>query len=196
MAVDVFSRYYNVIDSRNDDQYLAIPVEPDGNCFYYSISYHLFEGNVSRQYEIRQAAAQYILSHPKMFEPFLDEKENIQMRVDQILKPRTWAGNLEVWAVALAYGIQIYVFKVNSSLNMLTLPDLNIFLQHHRDVKINVDLTKFTLIKCSPTADTGTVAKKLIQIFSMFGLPKKILTDRGSPFCSELIDKLTKTLGI
>ena len=61
---------------------------------------------------------------------------------------------------------------------------------------IQDDLTKFLLVKSSPTMDTATVAKKLIKIFSLFGISSAIRTNQGSAFCSNLIKELTSTLGI
>ena len=61
---------------------------------------------------------------------------------------------------------------------------------------IQDDLTKFLLVKCTPTTETAPVAKTLIEIFSIFGLPRKIRTDQGSSFCSKLIEELTTKLNI
>jgi len=58
------------------------------------------------------------------------------------------------------------------------------------------DLTKFVIVKATPTTDAATVAKHLITIFCQFGLPESIRTDQGAAFCSNLIVEITKQLGI
>ncbi len=44
--------------------------------------------------------------------------------------------------------------------------------------------------------DTETVADALIQFFARFGLPKELLSDRGSNFTSQLMKEVNKRLGI
>ena len=46
------------------------------------------------------------------------------------------------------------------------------------------------------TTSSQDVAEALLEYFSWVGLPKEILTDRGSNFTSDLMDKLYQMLGI
>ena len=46
------------------------------------------------------------------------------------------------------------------------------------------------------TTSSQDVAEALLEYFSRVGLPKEILTDRGSNFTSDLMDKLYQMLGI
>lgn len=58
------------------------------------------------------------------------------------------------------------------------------------------DLTKFIVLKAVPNADTTVVVNILMEYFSLFGIPKKIRTDQGRNFCSNLMKELTEELGI
>lgn len=58
------------------------------------------------------------------------------------------------------------------------------------------DLTKFVVLKATPTTETALVAKHLISIFCQYGIPESIRTDQGSAFCSNLIKEITTYLGI
>ena len=46
------------------------------------------------------------------------------------------------------------------------------------------------------TTSSQDVAEALLEYFSRVGLPNEILTDRGSNFTSDLMDKLYQMLGI
>jgi len=53
------------------------------------------------------------------------------------------------------------------------------------------DLTKFVILKATPTTDAATVAKHL-SIFCQYGLPKSIRTNQGPAFCSNLVTEITE----
>lgn len=61
---------------------------------------------------------------------------------------------------------------------------------------IQDDLTKFTLVKATPTHDTQIVAKTLIEIFCIFGIPRKLRTDKDVVFCSAFITEINNRLRI
>ena len=44
--------------------------------------------------------------------------------------------------------------------------------------------------------DSISVAEALLQIFSRVGIPKEILSDRGTQFTSELMKELHRLLGV
>lgn len=61
---------------------------------------------------------------------------------------------------------------------------------------IQDDLTKFTIVRATPTHDTQTVAKILIEIFCTFGIPRKLRTDKDIVFCFAFITEINNRLGI
>ena len=48
----------------------------------------------------------------------------------------------------------------------------------------------------SETPLLKTIAKELFQVFSHVGLPKEVLTDRGTPFMSRVTKELCKLLKV
>ncbi len=57
---------------------------------------------------------------------------------------------------------------------------------------IQDDLTKFLQIHAIPNHEAHTVAQKLNEFISSFGIPENILSDNGTEFSSEIIKALTK----
>ena len=54
------------------------------------------------------------------------------------------------------------------------------------------DLTKFSYAVPIPNHEAKTIASKLTKFITMFGIPKKILSDQGTDFMSKLVKNLMK----
>src|SRR5882724_4266871 len=63
---------------------------------------------------------------------------------------------------------------------------------------VDQGLTKaIHLIHCSKTTDSAQLIQLLIcDVFSWFGLPNKIVSDRGPQFASQLFQQTCQALGI
>lgn len=58
------------------------------------------------------------------------------------------------------------------------------------------DLTKFSFAHPIPNHEAKTVADKLVDTITNFGIPKTILTDQGTDFTSNLLKEVTKLFQI
>jgi hypothetical protein len=63
-------------------------------------------------------------------------------------------------------------------------------------VSIQDDLTKFICLKPVPNQEATIVVNLLMEYFSLFGIPKKICTNQGKNFCSNLLKLFSEELGI
>lgn len=57
-------------------------------------------------------------------------------------------------------------------------------------------LTKYTHAKPIPNHESETIANRLIEFTSIFGIPEALLTDQGTEFNSNLIKELSKLFKI
>ena len=58
------------------------------------------------------------------------------------------------------------------------------------------DLTKFIFLRAISNMETITVVDVLMEYFAVFGIPRKIRTDQGTNFTSNLMKIFTESLGI
>lgn len=58
------------------------------------------------------------------------------------------------------------------------------------------NLTKFLCLQPIPVHTAEVVVRGLLQFFSMFGLPKHIVSDQGTEFRSNLLNEMNTSLGI
>jgi OTU domain-containing protein 6 len=70
---------------------------------------------------VRQAAADYILSHPSDFTPFLDEP--LDYYAYKIKNTAEWGGQLELMALAKQYNVSISVLQGNGRVEEINPPD-------------------------------------------------------------------------
>ncbi|GJR32901.1 reverse transcriptase domain-containing protein [Tanacetum coccineum] len=73
----------------------------------------------------------------------------------------------------------------------------------HRDempqnaIQVSVDyLSKWVEAKALPTNDARVVVKFLKSLFSRFGAPRAIISDRGTHFCNDKFDKVMSKYGV
>ncbi|GJY92061.1 reverse transcriptase domain-containing protein [Tanacetum coccineum] len=64
-------------------------------------------------------------------------------------------------------------------------------------IKVSVDyLSKWVEAKALPTNDARVVVKFLKSLFSRFGAPRAIISDRGTHFCNDKFDKVMSKYGV
>ena len=99
-------------------------IRPDGHCLYSAVADQLDDAGVALQggtlssehrdgredYQIvRHAAADFMTRHPGDFEAFLEEP--VAEHVHKVRDTAEWGGQLELLALARAYGVQINVLQ-------------------------------------------------------------------------------------
>lgn len=96
-----------------------VSVRPDGHCMYSAVAMLLrdavagqckFEiGDLLPYKAVRVETARFISEHPDDFEPFLEE--SIEQYTYKIKNTTEWGGQLELQAIARAYGVEINVLQ-------------------------------------------------------------------------------------
>jgi hypothetical protein len=56
--------------------------------------------------------------------------------------------------------------------------------------------TRFTVIRCIPDKHATTIAREMLQIFSLFGWPKQLTSDRGAEWVNEVVNAMMEVSGI
>ena len=56
--------------------------------------------------------------------------------------------------------------------------------------------TRFTIIRCIPDKNATTIAREFLHIFSLFGWPKILTSDRGSEWLNEVVEAMMEISGI
>lgn len=104
-------------------------IRSDGHCLYSAIADQLAQEGVDimlnqstppqLEYRaVRQTAADYILNHPDDFTPFLEEP--LDSYVQKIRDTGEWGGQLELSALANAYGLDINVLQGDGRVEKIT----------------------------------------------------------------------------
>ena len=104
-------------------------IRSDGHCLYSAVADQLAQEGLdivlnqstSPQLEykaVRQTAADYILNHPDDFTPFLEEP--LDSYVQKIKDTGEWGGQLELSALANAYGLDINVLQGDGRVEKIT----------------------------------------------------------------------------
>jgi OTU domain-containing protein 6 len=98
-----------------------ISIRPDGHCLYSAVATRLqattlksgkFDtGGLLPYQAVRAETARFISAHPSDFEPFLDEP--IDLYTNKIKDTTEWGGQLELQAIARAYGVDINVLQAD-----------------------------------------------------------------------------------
>ena len=57
-------------------------------------------------------------------------------------------------------------------------------------------LSKWVEAEALPNSDARSVVKFLKMLFSRFGVPKSLISDRGAHFCNSLMEKTLKRYGV
>ncbi|EWM27374.1 Ovarian tumor, otubain [Nannochloropsis gaditana] len=118
-------------------------VPADGHCLYRAVAHQLeHQGIPSQGYpEVRRSAAQYILSHPEDFLPFLaggeeGEGAGLEAYVHTVEDTAEWGGELEIRALCHAYQTPIRVYAAEQPVYMIGAEDYDqakpLLLSYHR----------------------------------------------------------------
>ncbi|KAI5309963.1 hypothetical protein KEM55_002043 [Ascosphaera atra] len=102
-------------------------IRPDGHCLYSAVAVGLRNsgiglsgglGNDAPGYKlVRAVTAAYIESHPDDFAPFLEKP--LDQYVHEVRDTAEWGGQIELLAIARAYGVHINVLKGDGGLEKL-----------------------------------------------------------------------------
>ena len=99
-----------------------ITIRPDGHCMYSAVATQLQAGQLQTTESdhgssvkpfqlVRKAAGSFISNHPDDFAAFLEEP--LDVYVAKIKDTAEWGGQVELQAVARAYGVDINVLQAN-----------------------------------------------------------------------------------
>jgi OTU domain-containing protein 6 len=91
-------------------------IPADGNCMFSAVAHQVKvrEGSQYSVQELRNKAARAIKENPALFAPFLPEGDTLDSYCAKILKSGEWGGELELRALSIALGRQIWVHRINS----------------------------------------------------------------------------------
>lgn len=104
-------------------------IRPDGHCLYSAVAIELknigvdpsrgiADTNSQEGYKfVRAETATYILSHPDDFAPFIEEP--LEQYAHKIKDTAEWGGQIELLAIARAYGVHINVLRGDGSIEKL-----------------------------------------------------------------------------
>jgi OTU domain-containing protein 6 len=107
--------------------FTELSIRPDGHCMFSAVALLIPDAN-SHQLKsetdallpyqaIRARAARFISEHPTDFEPFLEEP--IDQYTNKIQNTAEWGGQLELQAIARAYGIDINVLQADGRIEKI-----------------------------------------------------------------------------
>ena len=83
-----------------------------------TVNEHEFKIGALLPYQaVRTETARYISEHPTDFEPFLEEP--VQQYTNKIKNTAEWGGQLELQAIARAYGIDINVLQADGRIEKI-----------------------------------------------------------------------------
>nr|GEU99891.1 reverse transcriptase domain-containing protein [Tanacetum cinerariifolium] len=69
--------------------------------------------------------------------------------------------------------------------------------RNNRYILVVVDyISKWVETEALPTNDARVIVKFLQKLFSRFGVPKSLISDRGTHYCNSLLDKNIKRYGV
>lgn len=97
----------------------VIPVEGDGNCFYYCLEEAaklglLGEDNINKTHtDFRQEAYTIIKDNPKYINFFVGSEKEQKAEINKIKEDKNWADNVEILALAEEYDLQFIILEMN-----------------------------------------------------------------------------------
>lgn len=94
-----------------------IPITGDGNCFFRSLSYFLF--NTQEEHlQVRNEVAEFITNNTNLFHSLViseDKNYTLMDHIKNMKKPMVWASQIEIQAAADLYGVPVYLFTPKPS---------------------------------------------------------------------------------
>nr|GFB57555.1 reverse transcriptase domain-containing protein [Tanacetum cinerariifolium] len=100
-----------------------------------------------------------------------------------------WSDKLEdaLWAFRTAFKLLLVVHHIGPFLSS----------KGNKYILVAVDyLSKWVEAKALPTNDARVVVKFLKSLFSRFGIPKAIISDRGTHFCNDQFSRVMAKYGV
>lgn len=104
-----------------------VSIRPDGHCMYSAVAMLLRDavadqrkfktGSLLPYKAVRVETARFISEHPDDFEPFLEE--SIEQYTHKIRETTEWGGQLELQAIARAYGVEINVLQADGRIEKI-----------------------------------------------------------------------------
>ncbi|XP_017343149.1 OTU domain-containing protein 3 [Ictalurus punctatus] len=90
-------------------------VPGDGNCLFRALADQL-EGHSRGHLRLRQETVQYMTSHRKDFEPFVEDDVPFTKHVSDLAEPGTFAGNDAIVAFARSQQVKVVIHQLNAPL--------------------------------------------------------------------------------
>lgn len=107
--------------------FTEISIRPDGHCMYSAVAtllqdipsneHKLDAGGLLPYQAVRATTARFISEHPTDFEAFLEEP--IAQYTNKIRNTTEWGGQLELQAIARAYGVDINVLQADGRIEKI-----------------------------------------------------------------------------
>lgn len=94
-----------------------LPILGDGNCFFRSISFYLFNTQ-NEHLQVRKEIVEFISDNAHLFHFLvINDNENYTLvdHLESVRKPMVWASQVEIQAAVDLYGVPIYLFTPNTS---------------------------------------------------------------------------------
>lgn len=83
------------------------PVCGDGNCMFRCLSYHLV-GSEDVHLAVRSLLTRYVNLNSQSFEPYIMNNSTISDHITKMLRPSTWARQVEILAAASLFQVSVY----------------------------------------------------------------------------------------
>lgn len=91
--------------------YKRVKIESDGNCIFSSVSDQLYGKNYHDQ--IRKFVCDYMDVERDHFRPFITHSLGLEKYIEQMRKPGSWAGDIELQVISELYDVRIEIFEYN-----------------------------------------------------------------------------------
>eukprot|EP00871_Galdieria_phlegrea_P005731 jgi/Galph1/645/GphlegSOOS_G5308.1 len=87
-------------------------VKDDGNCLFRAAADQIV-GSERFYVQLREQVCDYIALHEDYFKDFVEDNQTLEEYLKEMRKDGTWAGNMELQAISLLYGVNIRVHRVD-----------------------------------------------------------------------------------
>lgn len=121
MAFARFTVKHRIITHNTIDWYVTSPLPGDRNCFFYSISYLLYNSNISRH------CAEYVKKNPEVFQSYVPANDGVGLLINEIAQSHAWGGQYDAVAVAYAYNMCVSEYLLSIPLKVRLLFPMTIY---------------------------------------------------------------------
>ncbi|GJQ11351.1 hypothetical protein GpartN1_g3142.t1 [Galdieria partita] len=87
------------------------PVKDDGNCLFRAAADQIV-GNERFHVQVREQVCEYIALHGEYLKDFVEDNNTLEDYLKEMRIEGTWAGNMELQAISLLYGVNIRVHRL------------------------------------------------------------------------------------